>query len=389
MPRPFTPRDAARLIQARAEYTALMRLPPRRSLTRILDHGGFSMRAFCSRLTPNPHALEAETRTRSFCRRHGIWLEALGDHYNSMNAYLYPTATIERLTTTGKHNALAYYLNDTMGRDKHWRLSPAARRSAQRVAAGLIETCDTGCLSRSPSGAEAAALAILDELRFNSPEYWFSRFLPLWKKHLTLALQDRNAQAVGYVTTLDEYVEERLHISGMLHAIALAEYAQDCYLPPENPAPPSTHLLQLTRSCAALGAIANDLFSFEKEFIDEEADHNIIAVILLNRPDLSLAGAIDESAGLLRKYLHAYFTAARNLTTSSPATAEEAARYVAATKSIVQATWKWQTDTRRYKRTTSVFRENLLNTSSSVMAGPDRGETSPAKTVASEDGCDF
>jgi len=51
-------------------------------------------------------------------------------------------------------------------------------------------------------------------------------------------------------------------------------------------------LRRLQKIAATFGALSNDLFSFEKEVIDHKADSNLVAIIALNNPALSLQETI-------------------------------------------------------------------------------------------------
>ncbi|HKR50885.1 MAG TPA: terpene synthase family protein [Pseudonocardiaceae bacterium] len=181
---------------------------------------------------------------------------------------------------------------------------------------------------------------------------------------------------MGYVITVEEYIENRLHLSGMLHTVALTEYAENSYL--NLPKLVSSGLADDARtvdhSCAALGAFVNDLFSFEKEFIDEGADNNLISVTILNQPRKTLAEVIHQVVPLLRRYLAQYFTATTRpcsdtATGASREPSDSVASFLNSMQAVVQATWKWQSNTQRCKRKKSIFREDIgSNTGPSLSA---------------------
>jgi hypothetical protein len=378
MPRPYTSDDQTRLDHARTEYASLCSDRSRHySLIELFDHNSFSMREFCQTLIKNPHAVRAEVEIETFARKHGIWLEDLGDHYNSMNAFLFPSASRERLVTIGIINALAYYLNDTIGRDKIGNLPLWRQGQARCINNRLVRICDRFDVETGSTGADEVALSVLTELRAGSDPQWFARFLPLWRTHVDLAIRDQNARALGYVNAIEEYIENRLHLSGMLHTVALAEYAENSYLdiPKLASAGLADDVHAVGRSCAALGAFVNDLFSFEKEFIDEGSDNNLIAVTILNQPRMALAEAINQVVSLLRRYLVQYFAAAVRLSSNiAPFAGSEppdsVASFLNSMQAVVQATWKWQSETQRYKRKISIFRE--ISARSQTPAWPQR-----------------
>jgi len=147
-------------------------------------------------------------------------------------------------------------------------------------------------------------------------------------------------------------------------AIELCEFGRDDYLPWERIGATGlgAEVERLRRLTVDIGALMNDMFSFEKECIVDRADFNLIPICLMNTPGQTLADAVDEAGRMvLDRFTEFRLLSARvDLECGKPADqtlAGQVAAHVADLRSCVQATWVWQNATRRYKGT-SIFAEN-------------------------------
>src|SRR6266568_7376197 len=109
------------------------------SLARMFSTQDCDIVDYCRDFAPNRFGDQACAAVESFCRRHGIWLEDGGDHYNSMTPYLHPGAiTAERMTVIGIYNAILFWLNDTVGREKFGHLTPHRQQDARTMVTRLV-----------------------------------------------------------------------------------------------------------------------------------------------------------------------------------------------------------------------------------------------------------
>ncbi|GGV57091.1 terpene synthase family protein [Streptomyces spectabilis] len=355
-----------RLELARKEYQDLAKgAMARYALRTAFDHKEFRIADYCADFGPNPAAQEAEDAVRVWARGYGMWLPGVTEHCIDLASYLYPEADTARLVTIGKNFAIDWYLNDTIGRDRVASLAPQDKQAAAQARERLLQVSQTLTEGPGASPVDLACLDMLREVRSGSsaaPE-WFPFFLKLWVGNLQTMCRDCNASASGAIPTEAEYVETRTYISGMQHTIALGEFAHNTYL--DWPALQRNGLTPVVRRlwwlCAVIGCLSNDLFSFEKEFIQHRSDSNIILVSILNDEHLTLDDAITRVIGRVRHHMIEYLDHARFLTARAdelPSSHQAPLQgFIQTTQSCVKATWVWQLLSKRYKFPGSIFEE--------------------------------
>ncbi|WP_280384139.1 terpene synthase family protein [Nocardia wallacei] len=362
----YTPEVEVGLAAMHEEYESLLRDGRRWSLRSLFSTSDGDIADYCRSFRPNRFGAQARAETERFCRRYDIWLEPGGDHYNSMTPYLHPnTITAERMTIIGIFNAILFWLNDRVGREKFGHLSALEQQQARDLVDRLCVLLDTQYAAEHLTPVEAATAELLTMLRKDADEAWFDRFLTATIDHLRPAIRDQNARARDGLLGVEDYIALRVHVSGMYPAIALCEFARDDYLPWDRlgAAGLAQQLHQLRLSTAELGALMNDMFSFEKECIADRADFNLIPIRLLNSPGATLADAIDRAAQIVRDRLGRFHRTRAALirrcaTLPDAALAESVVAHVDDLERCVQATWVWQHTTQRYKGL-SIFTENL------------------------------
>ncbi|MBL1078631.1 terpene synthase [Nocardia sp. 2] len=348
----------------RAEYSALIRAGRRWSLRELFSAPNADIAAYCREFQPSKFGDEACAAVERFCRRHSIWLENGGEHYNSMTPYLHPGAIdAERMTAIGIYNAILFWLNDTVGREKFGHLNAERRREAGVAVERMVRLLETRAVPANPTPLEAATgeyLAMMVEL---AQPRWLQRFLAQTVEHLRPAIRDQNARARGTLLAVDEYIALRAHVSGMYPAIALCEFGQDSYLdwPHIDRAGLGADLRRLRGLTVDIGALMNDVFSFEKECIVDLADFNLIPLWQLNNPGADLTRAVHAAAAIVRgrltefRALHERIRA--RVRTMEAEVELPVSRHAADLADCVRATWVWQVTTHRYKGV-SIFAEN-------------------------------
>jgi hypothetical protein len=320
---------------------------------------------YCRDFTPNRFGEEACAAVESFCRRHGIWLEDSGVHYNSMTPYLHPGAvTAERMTIIGIYNAILFWFNDTAGREKFAHLTPDQQHDAHITVGRLCRLLETRCAPADPAPIEAATTEFLSMLTMAAEPEWLRRFLASTIDHLRTAIRDQNIRARGGLLTVEEYIDLRARVSGMYPAIELCEFGRDDYLPWRRigAAGLGTEVERLRRLTTDIGALMNDMFSFEKECIADRADFNLLPICLLNTPGQTLADAVGRAGRMVLERFTEFRLLSAHLDRQCGALGDQTlaahvAAHVADLRCCVQATWVWQNITRRYKGT-SIFTEN-------------------------------
>ncbi|MGW5381368.1 terpene synthase family protein [Nocardia sp. NPDC003963] len=317
---------------------------------------------------PSEFGVQVCVDVEEYCRAQGIWLEPGGAHYNSMTPYLHPgPVSAERLATIGLFNAILFWLNDTVGREKFGHLSGDEQRRARAELDRLCRLLESRAAPEDPSPIEAATVDFLSQLHAQDADpQWLDRFLESTVEHLRTAIRDQNARSRRDLLTPAEYIDLRAQVSGMYPAIALCEFGRDSYLDRAHPATGElmAELGRLQVLTAEIGALMNDMFSFEKECIVDRSDFNLIPVCLLNSPGATLADAVRIAAELVRDRLtefrgrHAALVARcaePDILDSGPTAAIRT--HLDDLEGCVQATWVWQLMTTRYKGD-GIFAEN-------------------------------
>lgn len=367
MARVYGEADERRLESLLREHERLAREHPGfYSLRALFSDEALSIEAYCRDFRPNPHAAASEVEVERFARRHGIWVEKGGAHYNSMTAYLHPTPDEQRLTIIGKSYVVMFFMNDTIGREKLGHMSPAQKNEVRGIVGRIDKLLETGTLPSGAGALEEAARESLEEMRQSSPPAWFGRCMALFKEHIAQSFHDTNARAQAKVPTVDEYIESRLHVSGMYVTIDLMEFGDNQYIPWAEVVELGllAQLRRLQWLCAAIGAFMNDVISFEKEFVAEGSDFNLVPVIAMNEAESGLHHAITEAARMVRAYvvefrdLAAVLEARREqLAPNHPALASALAAHIRSLTGSVHATWAWQNATGRYRAPVTIFEE--------------------------------
>ncbi|MFI9409504.1 terpene synthase family protein [Nocardia gamkensis] len=357
------------ILDMRGQHQVLLQTGRQWSLRAMFGTPDWDIVDYCRDFRPNRFGEQACAEVERFCREHGIWLERAGPHYNSMTPYLHPGAvSAERMTIIGLYNAILFWLNDTVGREKFGHLRDDEQREARVAIDRLCVLLRTRSVPEDATALETSTSAFLAMLSALADPAWLDRFVDSTIEHLRPAIQDQNARARGGLLGVAEYIDLRAQVSGMYPAIALCEFGRDDYLPWERirHAGLAEDLRRLRILTVEIGALMNDVFSFEKECIVDLADFNLIPAVLLNHPGWSLEDAVQGATEIVRARLAEFrelgaVAAERcdRLAAQDAALAATVSTHLADLVACVQATWVWQITTLRYKGA-SIFRENGL-----------------------------
>ncbi|GAA5050688.1 terpene synthase family protein [Nocardia callitridis] len=362
-----TPTIEAELATMRADHADLVRSGSGWSLRELFSTPDCDIVDYCKGFRPNRFGGQALANAEAFSRRHGIWLEAGGAHYNSMTPYLHPNAiSAERMTIIGIYNAILFWLNDTVGREKFAALSLDRQLRAKATVNSLCRLLETRCAAPEPAPVEAATAEFIALLAERADARWLDDFLESTAEHLRPAIRDQNAEARGELLSVADYIDLRAHVSGMYPAIALCEFGRDEYLLWDRirAAGLEDDVRRLRRLTVDIGALMNDVFSFEKECIVDNADFNLIPVCLLDVPGATLVDAVQHAAAIVRDLVTEFRAVCVRLELTCRAVDDRPlvatlSGHVADLVGSVQATWEWQIATHRYKGE-SIFAENRL-----------------------------
>jgi len=323
---------------------------------------------YCEDFHPNPHASKSDKTVKTWAQRLGIWNEETGDHYNNMTAFLHPTPEYNRLVTIGKTYAFMFFMNDSIGREKVGKMTPKQIGEARRIVDRLYTLIHTGELPAGSGQIERGAYEASSEIRQLADPLWFRDFMAVMEQHLQPSFYDQNSHAQGQVLSVQEFIDRRLYVSGMYVTIGLIEFGDNQYLPWEllDNLDLSEPIQRLQWLCSAIGALMNDVFSYEKEFIVEGSDFNLIPIMYLNNPDWSFHKTIIKASHFVRNLVRNFYDLENDLNAelahyenAHPAMVKAVKTHMLSLRGSVQATWQWEVFTDRYKNTATIFRENM------------------------------
>ncbi len=355
------------LARIKADYTDLLNAKPF-CLERLFSPENFYFSEFCKHFRPHPESEGIKKAAEAFGRHYGAWLEN-SRHYINVAWHLYPSAHPAQALTITKNLSLGFYLNDVMGRDVFPSLPLGEQIAARQMIENMALIDDRLLIREDAHPLEVANLEILREFQLHSPKPWFNKFLQTYCYHLNITHRNRNAASLGYIPDLYEYIENRCHYAAVHHLVMWIEYSNSVFLDWEQLARTnfSQKLQRLHWVAAAFPALANDLFSFESEVIDNDCDANLVSVIALNNPDLSLREVIEQAATVVRnivleiiELLPLIAWEVNQLRPSDPGLASTLDIHLIGITRFVQASWLWQAHSKRYKRAESIWQETRL-----------------------------
>jgi len=359
----------ARMQKMQKEYAAMMtggREPF--SLFQLFNHEEFRLDEFCQSFRPHPYSRQLKRVAQEFCERYDIWLEN-AEHYVTCAIYLFPTANLYRMNNILKNCTVDFFLNDTMGREVFVHLSQQEQLRSNEIRQRIGSMEFPFQSLPGEHSIETANAEMMLDIYNTSPAHWFQEFKKMYNYHIDVTHLDCNTDSLGHVPTVEEYIEMRGHISGMHHTIQLIEYSDGQFLDWEwmEVAGIKSDMQRLQYVTAAIGCLMNDLFSFEKEVIDNASDSNLLMILALNNPGLPLEEIIVQSAGIVQAFLLEFallVTRVRNRSYQQlPAAAEMVDKldaHIGGLERCVQASWMWQVYTKRYKRPNSIWKETQL-----------------------------
>ncbi|HEV2479443.1 MAG TPA: terpene synthase family protein [Puia sp.] len=372
---------------------------PAISLEALFSPDGFRFDKFCREFKVHPESEVLKERIREFGEATGCWLPG-AKHHISCALYLYPGADTYRMFCMMKNLTLGFYLNDVMGRDTFHHL-PADRQASARAMILRMSRLDVALhVDADADPLELVNAEILREFKDHSPQWWFGQFLEVYRYHIGITHTDGNVAAQGRIPGITEYMDYRCHLGGVHHILMWIEFSEGAFLDWEKLrryglAQP---LKRLHWVVAAFAGLSNDLFSFEKEVIDNGSDSNLVMIIALNDDGYALEDAIGRAAGIVRALLLEllslldFFTAeSGKLMTADRPSAMQLRAHCEGIVRCVQAIWLWHCYSGRYKRAESLWVETTLATVASASASGFGGTAvsaagSPASSAAAFSG---
>jgi hypothetical protein len=358
------------MVRIRQEYEQLVGSGISISMASLLSSSDLDIDTYSNDFTAHSFVSTLSKTAKKFCESYGIWLPG-SEHYITCAMFLFPHAPLFRIIPILKNNAIDFYLNDVMGREVYPHLPLEKKIRYNDIRIRMSSHCGWNEMKDDAEPVELANRETLKEMQYISPSEWFTDFVKLYCHHIDMAHKDCNSYSTNQVVGLEEYMYQRSHISGMPHTVKLIEFSTGSFIHPNELA--SLRILdeveRLNWVVSLVGCLMNDLFSFEKEVIDKNTDSNLIAVLMSNDTHLSLGDALHKSGAIVCDLLEEYLSItnrieliiSKDLDESYLAIKGKLGEYLSGIKRCVQACWKWQVSTKRYKRPKSIWKETQLN----------------------------
>jgi|GEM_PF-493009 len=367
------------------------------SLEALFSPEGFRFDQFCKEFGMHPDSEVLKERIREFGEANGCWLPG-AKHHISCALYLYPGADTYRMFCMMKNLTLGFYLNDVMGRDTFCHLPPDRQASARAMTLRMSQLDAELRLEADAEPLEVVNAEILREFRDHSPQWWFEQFLEVYRYHIGITHTDGNVIAQGRIPGITEYMDYRCHLGGVHHILMWIEFSDGAFLDWETLrrhglAQP---LKRLHWVVAAFAGLSNDLFSFEKEVIDNGSDSNLVMIVALNENGYTLEDAIGRAAGIVKglllellSLLDFFAAESGKLMETHRSLGMQLRAHREGIVRCVQAVWLWHCYSGRYKRAESLWVETRLAGTPAASAtagfkspGATAGGGSPASSAA-------
>lgn len=293
----------------------------------------------------NPLAAAHEARMEQLLADCGIFREDPARlrrfrHVVALDSLVYPDADADRLTASGGINHYLFFLDDLYDDDPSVGQNPQAARV---IMERYLHALSTGCLGPTPDALERYSCNLHHQLvRLASPE-WVALFMQEVRSYLFKgSILSVEAWSSNHLPDIDTYIEERTIDAGLWVATQLVELAT-------NIIPPADPLLYEARTLTARHvAIANDLFSYQKEVMEQGCPWNMVHVIMVKE-----SCTFPEAVAQVQEMLNGWAARFEEIYSLKP----EASAYL-------DGLWAWVTgnidtslSSKRYCRVDSPFAE--------------------------------
>lgn len=324
------------------------------SISRILVIG---------KLQRNSFAAQAEASMRDFARKWDVLRLPDFEYYCPMSAFLYPTASLERLTALGKMSCLFFYIDDSavsnsLNKTDKVPTDSVAATLKQEELASLGFIFRTGQLPSVPTNLQQALYEIRQEILALSGENmgYFSRFLDSAEQYLVKHSRPTAfvEKAADGTIDLQSYMLWRDDDCGMYPHIDLIEFADNFTLPEAVVTHPM--LQHLRQTCNRVTSLMNDIISYHKDVVVEGNRFNLVNVIQENT-GVGLKEAVEEAINLLNEHIVAFLECEKQVSYWDATTNSAVKKYIEGLKSQINCAWYWQISTPRYRSPHSPFRE--------------------------------
>lgn len=287
-------------------------------------------------------------KAKEISMRLGIVDEELYRNHSTMTNYLYVDGTIERMVNTLVTYDAFYFLDDFFGEDTVEEETVDLKRILKLWEGEHVEASNE---DQKVSSLYQSIAYIGKVVRNDSSEVFFTKYTKSIKDHLYYVLGEIPFKTVA------EYIEIRLHTSGMLPVLDLMEYVNDNYV--TNDLEGKLPLLQsLKITCALIGGLSNDLFSYAKE---KHSKYNLINAFLQTKEASTYEEAVMKAIEIVNELYFRFeremIQAQRKVEEFDSKNQSVILKHLKGLKVVVSACYHWQLETRRYRHSENVFED--------------------------------
>lgn len=303
----------------------------------------------------NPHADLAQRIAKQHCKNAGIYVPTF-DGYNTMCAYLFPDASLERLVALIMIMNFFYFVDETYERHERQGNNKDEDMYLRTIFDNCVQVMLYGKLPATEHQLYRACLVIHRFVLPLTNETWLKNFISVTIQHLkstTYTLEDiLNAEGGD---PIEQYVALRELDGGMRPTMRLIEFANNFYLSDEIKMHP--YIRSVEEPTASIGGLMNDIFSYEKEVTAYGSRFNLVA-LLEDYHHLSFEKAVHQAVEIVNQHTRNFLAREQAIPKwENEETNQTIRRYVQCLRNQINATWHWQISTDRYRSKTSPFPE--------------------------------
>lgn len=268
----------------------------------------------------------------------------------SMTSFLYPRADEERLKILNLLMAILFHIDNVYGDNPNLTEEDKKLLLLKWFSAlkNPKEYQDVGDLLTN-------SLLFVANKIYTSGTVTKNYYVKLLETFIEYLPQNIDLQGILKMTE-QEYIDYRIKNSGMRPTILLQQYANNNFLTESITSNPelSSIFADMERCVEEIGCLANDIYSWPKEFLNEKLEGNLIQVIMRKRRvglKVAYMIAVDIVNKLIEKFeiLHAKLSSYLNKANLSQEDQLKVANYIEGLDDIVSATFNWQNFTKRYR----------------------------------------
>jgi hypothetical protein len=303
----------------------------------------------------NPHSEEAQAIAKTLCKDAGIHLSTF-DGYNTMSAFLYPNASLERLVGLIVIMNFLYYIDEVYERHERQETDRNEDIYLREVFDHCVQIILYGKMPDRKHELYDASLMIHKTVLPLTNERWFKGFIIVILQHLkstTYNLEDILDE--NNDDPIEAYIALRELDCGMRPTMHMIEFANNFYLSDEVKAHP--YIRSVEEPTANIAGLMNDIISYEKEVLQFNSRFNLVA-LLEDYKELSFEAAVHEAVKIVNQNTNDFLEREKQIPDFGDEKTNEIVRqYVQGLRDQINATWHWQMATDRYRSPNSPYPE--------------------------------